>query len=421
MGLIGAAIGAVGGALADTWKDWFYCESLDKETLMVKGEKMVGNRSSNKKGNDNIISNGSGIVVADGQCMIIVDQGKVVEICAEPGEFTYDASSEPSLFSGKLGSSIIETFKTMGKRIGYGGSEAHDQRVYYFNTKEIIDNKFGTPNPVPYKDWGHALLNARTGGYTPMRLDIKCFGTYTFKISNPAVFMANIAGTADVYKKDTLVEQMRSEVVGAFSNVLNSLSEDEYKIEALSLPNKTDEIKDIMATGNFDGAIENRGISLVSFAVESVTLTEESNKKIDQYELAGDQFQQQGVLTDAYANAVQDAAKNANGSMTGFMGIGMMGGATGNPFGAVTQNIANSVNYATPNAEQFKADTAVKAEVQKETPKADEWVCSCGTVNTGKFCTECGKAEEEKKVCPKCGEKVEAGMKFCPHCGEKLD
>ncbi|MBR6531246.1 MAG: SPFH domain-containing protein, partial [Clostridia bacterium] len=151
MGLIKAGVGALGGVLADQWKEFFYCDSLKNDVLMVKGQKRVSGRSSNTKGSDNLISNGSGIAVADGQCMIIVEQGKVVEFCAEPGEFTYDTSTEPSLFSGKLGDTIKETFKTVGKRFTYGGDTGKDQRVYYFNTKEIMDNKFGTPNPFMFE------------------------------------------------------------------------------------------------------------------------------------------------------------------------------------------------------------------------------------------------------------------------------
>ena len=151
MGLIKAGLGAVGGVLADQWTEFFYCEAMDKEVMVTKGQKRISGRSSNTKGSDNIISNGSGIAVADGQCMIIVDQGRVVEVCAEPGEFTYDASTEPSIFAGSLGQSILDTFKAVGKRFAYGGDTGKDQRVYYFNTKELIDNKFGTPNPIPFR------------------------------------------------------------------------------------------------------------------------------------------------------------------------------------------------------------------------------------------------------------------------------
>lgn len=169
MGLIKAGLGAVGGVLADQWKEFFYCESMDKSVMVVKGQKRVSGRSSNTKGGDNIISNGSGIAVADGQCMMIVEQGKVVEVCAEPGEFTYDTSSEPSIFTGNLGNSIKDTFKQIGKRFTYGGDTGKDQRIYYFNTKELIDNKFGTPNPIPFR-----VVDSKIG--LDLDVSVRCSG-----------------------------------------------------------------------------------------------------------------------------------------------------------------------------------------------------------------------------------------------------
>lgn len=454
MGLIKAAGQAIGSTFGDQFLSGISCEDMENEILMVKKEDKNGT-----------IAKGSRIIVAPGQVAVLYDNGKILDATAEPGIYTFDSSSTPSFFAGQFG----PVFKEMWERFKFGGATAKEQAVFFFNTKEIVGNKFGTPNPIPYRDWGHALLNARNGGYTPMRLDIKCYGTYTFRIANPAVFMMNIAGTADVYKKTMLVEQMRSEVVAAFTNVLNGLSEEEYKIEALSLPNKTDEIKDIMSKENFDGPIINRGISIVSFAVESVTLTEESKEKIDKYELAGDQFQQQGVLTDAYANAIQNAAKNANGAMNGFVGMGMMNMSTGNPFGTVTSNVANTTQYATPNSEAYNAAvkpvnpqtqensvqgaTAVgkvnqssveqsnvmpnvesnvsSAETQNEESnvsstetKNEVWNCKCGATNEGKFCVSCGmaKADALKKVitCPRCGKEWNEGTKFCGECGQKL-
>ena len=151
MGLIKAALGAAGGVMADQWKEYFYCESIPENVMAVKGLHRTSGRSSNYKGSENIISNGSVVAVADGQCMIIVDQGKVTELCAEPGEFVYDSSTEPSIFSGELGTSILDTFKNIGKRFTFGGEPPKDQRVYYFNTKELIGNKYGTPSPVPFR------------------------------------------------------------------------------------------------------------------------------------------------------------------------------------------------------------------------------------------------------------------------------
>ena len=432
MGLIKAAGQAIGSTFGDQFLSGISCEDMGNEILMVKKEDKNGT-----------IAKGSRIMVAPGQVAVLYDSGKILDATAEPGIYTFDASTTPSFFAGQFG----PVFKEMWERFKFGGAIAKEQAVFFFNAKEIVGNKFGTPNPVPYRDWGHALLNARTGGYTPMRLDIKCYGTYTFRIVDHATFMMNIAGNAEIYKKTMLVEQMRSEVVASFTNVLNSLSEDAYKIEALALPNKTDEIKDIMAKENFDGPITNRGISIVSFAVESVTLTEESKEKIDKYELAGDQFQQQGVLTDAYANAVQKAAGNSAGAMTGFMGMGMMNVNTGNPFGTVTANVANTTNYATPNQEAYNAAvtpnmpgsqipntpanqqqaepvTAQTNEAVAVAPNNEKWVCKCGAENEGKFCTSCGmsKVDATKKTvtCPKCNSENAEGAKFCGECGQKL-
>ena len=197
MGLIKAGIGALGGTLADQWKEFFYCESMPKEVLVTKGQKRVSGRSSNTKGNDNIISNGSGIAVADGQCMIIVEQGKVVEVCAEPGEFTYDTSTEPSIFTGSLSESIMETFKTVGKRFTYGGDTGKDQRVYYFNTKELIDNKFGTPNPIPSGWWTRKsgwmwMFPCAAPVFIPTRSQILC----SFTPMSAEMWRRSIPGTS---------------------------------------------------------------------------------------------------------------------------------------------------------------------------------------------------------------------------------
>lgn len=410
MGLIKAAASAISSTIGDQFLDGISCEDMGNEILMRKIEPKNGT-----------IAHGSKFIVAPGQVAVIYDNGAILDATAEPGIYTFDSESTPSFFGGDFGA----VFKEMWTRFKFGGGIAKEQAIFYFNVKEIIGNKFGTPNPVPYRDWGHPLLNARTGGQTAMRLEIKCFGTYTFKITNPALFMEKITGVSDVYTKEDLVEQMRSEVVGAFSNILNSLSEEEHKVEALALPNKTDEIRAIMNESVFDQSIRDRGISLVVFNVESVSLTEESKKKIDEYELAGDQYSQQGVLTSAYANAVQNAASNSGGAINGFMGLGVMNMNSGNVFGGVTSNIANSVEYKNP--EQMQNNTQKENENKsKVIPEVKEenvnttWKCTCGAENSGKFCSECGAKKVEELICPNCKSKVEADDKFCEECGQKL-
>lgn len=383
MGLIKAAVSAVKETFGDQFLTAIQCDNMANNVLMVK-----------KTNEDGIIARGSRILVEPGQVAVIVDNGKIFDATAEPGVYEFDESSSPSFFAGDFG----PVFKEMWERFKFGGADAKEQAVYFFNTKEILDNKFGTSTPVPYKDWGHPVLNARTNQYLPMSVEVRCYGKYTFKIENPALFMENIAGAAEVYTKEELVEQIRAEVLGTFVNVLNSLSEEEHKIEVLSLPNKTDEIKEIMDQEVFDKPIRERGIKIVSFIVESLTLDDESKEKIDQYEMSGDMYTQKGILTEAYANAIQEAAKNEAGSLNGFMGVGIANMSTGNIFGGINTN-----NQGMPNQNVDNPNT---------------WQCTCGAKNSSKFCSECGKPKEVK--CSKC-EKINPNTaKFCSECGEKL-
>ena len=416
MGLIKAATGAVSSTLKDQWKEAIRCEDKTNEILMVKKTTPTG-----------VITNKSTIIVAPGQCAIIYDNGRVLDATAEEGIYTFDSSSSPSFFAGQFGA----VFKEMWQRFTYNGATSKEQAVFFFNIKEIMDNKFGTPAPVPYQDWSHPIPNQMTGTITPLRVEIKCFGKYTFKIENPAIFMNEVAGTANIYKKSDLTEQMRAEVIGAFQNVLNELGNSEHKIPVLEIPSQTDEIKEIMDNQVFDAPIRRRGIALVGFIVESVTLDEESEKKIDQYELSSNAYMQQGALTGAYANAVQDAAKNSNGAMNGFMGIGMMNMASnGMVGGAATGPWQNTQNSTINMAEQQNKveSKEIKQEEQKEvalnetqpTTKPEEWTCECGITNKGKFCTNCGKKHEVNIKCQKCGTINEPTSKFCNECGEKL-
>lgn len=403
MGLIKAATQAVKGTLSDQWKEAIRCEDLNNETLMVKKTTPTG-----------VITNKSTIIVAPGQCAVIYDNGKVLDATAEEGVYTFDTSTSPSFFAGQFG----EVFKEMWQRFTYNGATAKEQAVFFFNTKEIVDNKFGTPAPIPFQDWAHAIPNQMTNTLSPMRVEIKCFGKYTFKITNPAIFMQEIAGIANVYTKDKLVEQMRSEVIAVFQNLINELGSEKHKIPALEMPSQTDEIRAMMDETVFDEPIRRRGLSIVCFAVESVTLDDESAKKIDQYELSSNAYMQQGKLVDAYADAVKSAASNENGAMNGFMGIGMMNMASnGMVGGATTGPWQNTQNSQISNQTEEKKDI----ENAATTASNEEWVCECGSKNKGKFCVNCGKQKQVVKECPNCKSKVEENDKFCNECGTKLD
>lgn len=358
MGLIKAAVSAVGSTLHDQWKEYIRCEDLGQDILMK--------RVSTPNG---VISKDSAIQVAPGQIAIIFQNGQILDATAEDGLYTFDQSTSPSFFAGQFG----EVFKEMWTRFTYNGGTSKEQAVFYLNAKEIMDNKFGTPAPVPYQDWSHPIPNQMTGEVSPLRVDVKCFGKYTFKISDPALFMSRIAGTAEVYRKEEICEQMRSEVVGSFQNVLNALGNSANKVPVLELPSSTEKIKNLMDQNIFDAQIRDRGLNIVGFVVESVTLDEESNKKIDNYELSSNAQMQQGTLTGAYANAVVDAANNANGAMNGFMGVGMMNMASNGVFGGAVNN----------------ANSQAQAQQVQNTP--GEFCPNCGTKSVGgNFCTNCG-------------------------------
>lgn len=390
MGLIKAAVAAVGSTLHDQWKDYIRCEDLGQDILMKKVSTPNG-----------VISKNSAIQVAPGQIAVVFQNGQILDATAEPGIFTFDESTSPSFFAGQFGA----VFKEMWGRFSYNGGTFKEQAVFYINAKEIMDNKFGTPAPIPFQDWSHPIPNQMTGSMSPLRVEVKCFGKYTFKISDPAVFMSRVAGTAEEYRKDELCEQMRSEVIGAFQNVLNELGNSEHKTPVLELPSSTDEIKKVMDEKVFDQPIRDRGLNIVGFVVESVTLDDESNQKIDNYELSSNQFMQQGTLVGAYANAVQDAAKNEAGAMNGFLGVGMMNMASGGMMGGVVANASNPqaapgntqvydpyANQAAQQLDQARAVAASQAASQQSSPVQGGNFCpSCGTPsNGGNFCTNCG-------------------------------
>ena len=393
MGLIKATVGAVGSTLHDQWKEALRCDEMGNDILMKK--------VTTKNG---VISNGSAIIVGPGQCAIIFDNGRVIDATAEEGYYKFDTSSTPSLFEGEFKG----MFREMWQRFTFNGASAKQQAVFFFNIKEIINNKFGTPAPVMYDDWSHAIPSQMTGETIPLSVFIKCFGTYTFKITNPATFMNEIAGISDEYRKDELLEQMRSEVMDSFEKVLNQLG-CVNKIPVRSLPSQKDKVKEIMAEGNYDEAIQKRGISITGFNIESVSLDEESQEKINNYELSSNAYIQQGTMVGAYAQSMKDAANNPNGATNGFVGVGMANMASGGMMGGATtspwQNATPAQNNSTNN-----------------TTTTETWECpNCKKQVNGNFCPDCGAKKPEKAFCPNCGKKVDKDTKFCPDCGTKLN
>ena len=399
MGLIKAGIGALGGTLADQWKEFFYCEALPKNVLMVKGQKQITSRSSNTKGNDNIISNGSGIAVADGQCMIIVEQGKIVEVCAEPGQFTYDSSTEPSIFTGKLGTSIKETFKTIGKRFAYGGDTGKDQRVYYFNTKELIDNKFGTPTPIPFR-----VVDRNIG--LDIDVSVRCSGVYSYKIADPLLFYTNVCGNvSNEYTREEIDGQLKTEFISALQPAFARISE--LEIRPSALPGHAEELSQAMNDALTKKWGELRGLKIVSIAMNPITLTEEDASLIKQAQrtaIMRDPTMAAATLVGAQSDAMRAAAENKNGAMMGFMGMGMAQQAGG-------MNAQNLFAMGQQQAAQQQAATAA--------PAANTWKCKCGAMVSGKFCPECGSKKPEPATANswkcKCG--ATATGKFCPECG----
>ena len=434
MGLIKAGVGALGGTLADQWKEFFYCEALPPTVLMTKGQKRTTSRTSNTKGNDNIISNGSGIAVADGQCMIIVDQGKVVELCAEPGEFTWNSSSEPSIFAGNLGQSILDSFKTLGRRFTFGGDTGKDQRVYYFNTKELIDNKFGTPNPIPFRVVDHKIG-------LDMDTSVKCSGVYSYKITDPILFYTNVCGNvADTYQRETLDGQLKTEFISALQPAFGKLSDLELRPNQIVTHNT--EVENAMNDVLSAKWKELRGLEVISVAFATVTIPDEDAEEIRKLQRGAamrDPGLAAGTMAEAQADAMRAAAKNEAGAMTGFMGMGMAmnsGAAMGaqNLYAMAQQQQQQQAQQqpAAAPAAGWKCECGATAtgnfcpECGKPKP-ADGWKCECGAVNKGKFCTQCGKpkpAGEPLYKCDKCGWEPEDPRhppKFCPECGDPFD
>ena len=433
MGLIRAALKSAGGVFADQWKEYFYCDALNADTLVVKGQKRMGRRSANRKGSDNIITNGSVIAVADGQCMILVDQGRVAEVCAEPGEFIYDSSTEPTVFCGDLAQGLADTFEMIGKRFTFGGEPPKDQRVYYVNIKEITGNKYGTANPVPFR-----VVDQNIG--LDLDIAIRCFGEYSYRISDPILFYTNVCGNvADAYTRMELDSQLKSELQTALQHAFARISG--MGIRYSALPGHTMELADALNEVLSSKWRELRGLEIVSFGVSSVKASEEDEammKELQRNATFRDPNMAAAQLVGAQAAAMQSAASNPNaGPMMAFAGMNLAGEAGGVNAGDLFAMGARQARQAAPR----QVDTWVCScgatvsgnfcgECGKKRPEPQQagWTCpSCGTVNQGKFCQECG-ARKPSGVplyrCDKCGWQPEDPMhppKFCPECGDPFD
>lgn len=415
MGLIKAIGGAAGGVLADSWKEFFYCDAIDKSTLVVKGQKRTTSRSSNTKGNDNIISSGSAIAVADGQCMIIVEQGRVVEVCAEPGEFIFDSSTEPSIFAGNLGEQIANSFKTVGRRIGFGGDTGKDQRVYYFNTKEISGNMFGTSSPIPFR-----IVDNKIG--LDLDAEIRCNGVYSYILSDPILFYTNVCGNVEeAYTRSQIDMQLKTEFVSALAPAFAEISK--LQIRPSDIPAHTEELCDLMNKALTEKWADLRGISVVSVAMNPITLPDEIAQQIRTLQMTAvnkDVNMAAATLVSAQADAMRAAANNEGngGAVMGLMGMNMAQNAGGMnaaglfQMGQQQQGAAQGGMQGAPGGTPAPGGAPAPAG-------GPGWTCECGTVNTSKFCQNCGNPQPSNTVGWTCGEcgAVNKG-KFCQECGK---
>ena len=416
MGLVKAALGAASGVMGDQWKEYFYCSALPAEVLAVKGQKKVSGRSSNRHGTENIITDGSIVAVAEGQCALIVEQGKVVDLCAEAGEYTYNTGTQPSLLSEGLAKNIDEVFAEIGKRFSFGGQAATDQRIYYINTKELMGNKYGTPSPVPF-------------------VSIRCFGEYSYRIVNPILFYTNVCGNVEnEYTRDALEGQMRTEMMTALQPAFARISE--MGIRYSALPGHTTELAEALNQELSGKWSKLRGIEIVSLGVSGVKASEEDEQMIKELQRSAafmDPTRAAAHMVGAQASAMQAAASNTSaGPAMAFMGMNQAAAAGGinaqalYQMGAQQQPAADPAPAAAPAAGSWSCSCGQTGNTGKfctacgkPRPEAG-WVCSCGAHNTGKFCSECGKPRPAAK-CPNCGwtpDDPANPPKFCPECGK---
>jgi len=445
MGLIKAVLGAAGGTLADQWKEFFVCDSIPDSLLMVRGTKMITGRSSNTKGNDNVITNGSGIAVADGQCMIILENGRVVDVCAEPGKYTYRTDLSPSIFAPSDGiwNSIKATFKDIGQRLGYGGDPGKDQRVYYFNTKDIPGNLFGTPTPVPFR-----IVDSRLG--LDLDAEVSCSGNYVFQMVDPLLFYTKLAGNAEgEYPKSKIESTLKADLIDSLMPAFGEISEMEIRPNQLVGPGKKDILRGAVEKALAEKWGTQKGFRLVDINITSLKIPQEYQDIIKEKQarasdiaMMSDPNAAGAALVGGQISAMNAAANNPNGAAMGLMGMGMTMNAGGmnaaSMFAMGQQSQQTSQQTAPPQLQPTAAAEWVCAcgasntgkfcqECGKPKPEVNGWTCECGTVNKGKFCQECGKpkpAGARLYKCDKCGWEPEDPAnppKFCPNCGDIFD
>lgn len=422
MGLLKAGVGAAGGVLADQWREYFYCEALDADTLVAKGEKRVGKRGSNTKGENNVISDGSIVAVADGQCMMIVENGAVVDVCAEPGEFVYDTGTEPSVFSGKLGDMVKKSFEQVGRRFTFGGDAGKDQRIYYFNTKEIVGNKYGTASPVPFR-----VVDEKIG--LDVDITVRCNGEYSYKLVDPLMFYKNVCGNVEsAYTRDFIDSQLKSELLTALQPAFARISE--MGIRYSAVPAHTRELADALNEELSHEWKERRGIEIAAFGVNTISAPEDQEQMIRDLQKAAvmaNPAMAAANIASAQSDAMRTAAANPAGAAMGFMGMGMASGMGGmnaaQLFGQASQ--AQQAPAQASQAQQAPAQTqpagaAGGVAAGTGTAAGAAWTCSCGAQNTGKFCGNCGSPKPEAAgpwFCTNCG--TQNTGNFCSGCGSK--
>ena len=377
MGLIKAVTSSVSSGFGDQFKEFIDCPEVGGNVLIQRGR--VNHGDGNKNPSAGIITKGSQIVVPEGMAMMIVDNGAIADFSAEPGIYTYEQSTEPTVFDGGFFKGIKDTIKTIGRRITYGGQPAHDQRVYYVNTKVMMGNKFGSPQPKKITDEKYGTL------------EVTFFGEYAVRVVDPAILVAEVIGTNP---KDTITYE---EVVGsqlkakfvekvtvAISNVMRN-----KKVSFGDMGLYGSDISDEMNKCLDESWKKQYGLMITDVAMGDINLTDESMQRvsrIDDAKIFSDPSMQSGLMASASAQAMENAAANEGGSMMGFMGMGMANQAGATMINAVNQNMQAQ------NTQTMQPETPVAGAVQTDNANQSPKFCSnCGAKLTGKFCSNCGK------------------------------